>query len=53
MVKGQVSLRGKDILGLENMSVPEMKLILTTAKEMKGIIGRDIKKVHGPELLLN
>lgn len=45
MGKGQVSLRGKDILGLEHMSVPEMKLILNTAKEMKGIIGRDIKKV--------
>jgi aspartate carbamoyltransferase catalytic subunit len=45
MGKGQVSLRGKDILGLERMSVPEMELILNTAKEMKGIIGRDIKKV--------
>jgi aspartate carbamoyltransferase catalytic subunit len=45
MGKGQVSLGGKDILGLEHMSVPEMKLILNTAKEMKGIIGRDIKKV--------
>lgn len=45
MGKGQLSLRGKDILGLQNMSVPEIKLILNTAKEMKGIIGRDIKKV--------
>lgn len=45
MGKSQVSLRGKDILGLENMTVPEMQLILDTAKEMKGIIGRDIKKV--------
>ncbi len=45
MSKSQVSLRGKDILGLENMSVAEMQLILDSAKEMKGIIGRDIKKV--------
>ena len=45
MAKGKVSLRGKDILGLENMSVEEINLILNTAKEMKGIVGRDIKKV--------
>ncbi len=45
MAKGNVSLRGKDILGLENMSVEEINLILNTAKEMKGIVGRDIKKV--------
>lgn len=43
--KSHVSLRGKDILGLQHMSIPEMKLILETAKEMKGIVGRDIKKV--------
>ncbi|MEN6413007.1 MAG: aspartate carbamoyltransferase catalytic subunit [Veillonellales bacterium] len=45
MTKSQVSIRGKNILGLEAMSVEEMELILHTAKEMKGIIGRDIKKV--------
>ncbi|MBP2645501.1 MAG: pyrB [Firmicutes bacterium] len=45
MTKGQVSLRGKDILGLEGMTVAEMELILQSAKEMKNIIDRDIKKV--------
>jgi aspartate carbamoyltransferase catalytic subunit len=45
MAKGMVSLRGKDILGLETMSTEEIKLILDTAREMKGIIGRDIKKL--------
>jgi aspartate carbamoyltransferase catalytic subunit len=45
MTKGQVSLRGKNILGLETMTVPEMELVLETAKEMKNIIDRDIKKV--------
>lgn len=41
----QVSLRNKSILGLENMTVAEMELVLDTAREMKNIIGRDIKKV--------
>lgn len=45
MTKSQVSLKKKDILGLQTMTVPEMELILDTAQEMKGIIGRDIKKV--------
>lgn len=45
MSKSQVSLTGRDILGLEHMSAPEMQLILDTAVEMKGIIDRDIKKV--------
>ena len=45
MAKGNVSLRGRDILGLEKMTQAEIELILHTAKEMKGIIGRDIKKV--------
>ena len=40
-----ISLRGKDILGLETMTVPEIELILATAQEMKSIIDRDIKKV--------
>jgi len=43
--KRQVSLRGKDILGLETMSVAEIELVLSTAQEMKSIIDRDIKKV--------
>lgn len=45
MSKGQISLRGKDILGLETMTVPEIELILATAQEMKTVIDRDIKKV--------
>jgi len=45
VTKRQISLRGKDILGLETMTVPEMELILTTAQEMKSIIDREIKKV--------
>ena len=45
MHKGQVSLRDKDILELQSMTVSEMELILETAKEMKNIIDRDIKKV--------
>jgi len=43
--KRQISLRGKDILGLEMMTVPEIEVILETACQMKGIIDRDIKKV--------
>lgn len=38
-------LRRKDVLGLEEMSTAEIKLILETAAPMKDIIGRDIKKV--------
>lgn len=45
MSKSQVSLRGRDVLGLEDMTVPEMELILDTAREMKTVIDRDIKKV--------
>lgn len=44
MSKAQVSLKRKDILGLETMTAPEMSLILDTAREMKNIIARDIKK---------
>ncbi|MDQ0203299.1 aspartate carbamoyltransferase catalytic subunit [Pectinatus haikarae] len=40
-----VSLRGKNILGLEYFSPDEIELVLQTAKEMKNIISRDIKKV--------
>jgi len=43
--KRQLSLRGKDVLGLETMTVAEMELILRTATEMKTIIDRDVKKV--------
>ena len=45
MSKQMASLRGKSILGLENMSPAEIELVLNTAKEMKNIINRDIKKV--------
>ena len=45
MSKQIASLRGKSILGLENMSPAEIELVLKTAKEMKNIINRDIKKV--------
>lgn len=45
MNKRQLSLRGKDVLGLETMTVAEMELILRTATEMKTIIDRDVKKV--------
>jgi aspartate carbamoyltransferase catalytic subunit len=38
-------LKGKDVLGLENMTSEEIRLILETARPMKDIIGRDIKKV--------
>jgi len=43
--KNNVSLRGKDILGLEHFTPDEIWLVLDTAKEMKNIIQRDIKKV--------
>ncbi|MBP2653662.1 MAG: pyrB [Firmicutes bacterium] len=45
MTKRQVSLRGKNILGLQGMTIAEMELILDSAREMKNIIDRDIKKV--------
>ena len=44
-MKGQVSLRGKDILGLRTFSTEEIRRVLDTAKEMKAIVGSDIKKV--------
>jgi len=43
--KNKVSLRGRNILGLEDFSTEEIRLVLDTAKEMKNIIHRDIKKV--------
>ena len=45
MVKNQVSLRRKSILELASLSVEEIELVLTSAREMKNIIKRDIKKV--------
>lgn len=45
MGKNSISLSGRSILGLEFLSVDEMNLVLETAKEMKNIINRDIKKV--------
>ena len=38
-------MRGKNILGLADFSKDEIELVLETAKEMKNIIHRDIKKV--------
>ena len=38
-------LRSKDLLGIEQLSVDEIKLILDTAESMKEISTRDIKKV--------
>lgn len=43
--KKNVSLSRKSILGLEYLSADEINLVLETAKEMKNIINRDIKKV--------
>ncbi len=43
--KNKVSLSGKSVLGLEYFSPDEIRLVLKTAKEMKNIIHRDIKKV--------
>ena len=40
-----MSLRGRDVLALADFSADEIQMILETAKEMKNIIHRDIKKV--------
>lgn len=45
MGKNQVSLFGKNVLDLKYFSPEEIGLVLETAKEMKNIIHRDIKKV--------
>lgn len=45
MGKNNMSLRGRNVLGLEDFSKEEIRLVLETAKEMKNIIHRDIKKV--------
>ncbi|MBQ7705383.1 MAG: aspartate carbamoyltransferase catalytic subunit [Selenomonadaceae bacterium] len=44
-MKGDFKLFGKNILGLENFSPDEIRLVLKTAKEMKKIIRSDIKKL--------
>jgi len=41
----QISLKNKDILQLQGMPESQVRLILDTAREMKEIIDRDIKKV--------
>ena len=41
----RLSLRGRNVLALADFSAEEIRLILDTAKEMKNIIHRDIKKV--------
>jgi len=43
--RSDMNLRGKDLLGLQSMEAAEIELILDTAREMKTIIDRDIKKV--------
>ncbi len=45
MIKSRISLRNKDILGLQTLTGDEIELILATAREMKTVIDRDIKKV--------
>ena len=45
MEKSTVSLRGKHVLGLKDFWPEEIQLVLATAKGMKQIIHRDIKKV--------
>jgi aspartate carbamoyltransferase catalytic subunit len=42
-VKG---LRSKDLLGIKDLSVEEIKLILDTARSMKEVMSRPIPKVH-------
>ena len=45
MGKNSISLRGRNVLALEDFSAEEIRLVLETAKGMKDIIHRDIKKV--------
>ena len=42
---GQVSLHGKHLLGLQNVSAEEIKLILDVAKKMKKVVLSDDKKI--------
>ena len=41
----ELSLKGRDVLALEDFSAEEIRLVLNTAREMKNSVGRDIKKV--------
>ena len=43
--KNSISLSGRSVLALEEFSPEEIRLVLETAKGMKDIIHRDIKKV--------
>ena len=43
--KNPVSLRGKNILGLEDLLPEEIQLVLESAKGMKNVIHRDIKNI--------
>lgn len=45
MGKSSVSLKNRDILQLQGMSEAHIRLVLDTAKQMKDIIDRDIKKM--------
>src|SRR3970040_65311 len=40
-----MSLKRKDLLGIQDMSVEEINLVLDTAESFKEVTGRDIKKV--------
>ena len=40
-----MSLKRKDLLGIQDMSVEEINLVLETAESFKEVSGRDIKKV--------
>ena len=40
-----MGIKAKDLLTMEQLGREQIKLILHTAKEMKSIIKRDIKKV--------
>ena len=42
---GQVSLHGKHLLGLQNATSEEIKLILDVAKKMKKVVLSDDKKI--------
>ena len=43
---GQVSLKGKHLLGLQNVSPEEIKLILNVAKKMKKSFFLMIRRFH-------
>ena len=43
--RNSISLRGRDVLALEDFTPDEIRLVLETAKGMKDILHRDIKKV--------